>query len=44
MKYSSFIFLQPDYPELYTLSELAEKLINIDPNSSLTKLPINITV
>ena len=31
MKKSSFIFLQPDYPELYTLSELAEKLVSVDP-------------
>lgn len=37
MKDSSFIFLQSDYPELYTLTELAEKLVGIDPNSSLTK-------
>ena len=37
MKDSSFIFLQTDYPELYTLTELAEKLVSIDPNSSLTK-------
>lgn len=37
MKKSSFIFLQSDYPELYTLSELAEKLVSVDPNSSLTK-------
>lgn len=37
MKKSSFIFLQSDYLELYTLSELAEKLVGIDPNSSLTK-------
>ena len=38
MKNSSFIFLQSDYPELYTLTELAEKLVSIDPNSSLTKM------
>ena len=37
MKKSSFIFLQSDYPELYMLTELAEKLVEIDPNSSLTK-------
>lgn len=37
MKDSSFIFLQSSYPELYTLTELAEKLVGIDPNSSLTK-------
>ena len=37
MKNSSFIFLQSDYPELFTLTELAEKLVSIDPNSSLTK-------
>lgn len=37
MKKSSFIFLQSDYPELYMLTELAEKLMGIDPNSSLTK-------
>lgn len=38
MKKSSFIFLQSGYPELFTLTELAEKLISIDPNSSLTKV------
>ena len=38
MKNSSFIFLQPEYPELFTLTELAEKLVSIDPNSSLTKI------
>lgn len=38
MKNSSFIFLQSDYPELFTLTELAEKLVSIDPNSSLTKI------
>ena len=37
MKNSSFIFLQSDYPELFTLTELAEKLVGVDPNSSLTK-------
>ena len=37
MKDSNFIFLQSAYPELFTLGQLAEKLINVDPNSSLTK-------
>lgn len=37
MKDSSLLFLQPDSPELSTLTELAEKLVSIDPNSSLTK-------
>lgn len=37
MKDSSFIFLQSDYLELYALTELAEKLVSIDLNSSLTK-------
>jgi len=34
---STFVFLQTNYPELYTISELAEKLIYIDPSSSLAK-------
>lgn len=38
MKDSNFTFLQTTYPDLFTLGELAEKLISIDPNSSLTKL------
>jgi len=37
MKDSNFTFLQTTYPDLFTLGELAEKLISIDPNSSLTK-------
>lgn len=37
MTHSNFIFLQSTYPDLFTLGELAEKLISIDPNSSLTK-------
>lgn len=37
MKDSNFIFLQTTYPELHTLGQLAERLIAIDPNSSLTK-------
>lgn len=34
---SKFFFLQSGYPELYTISELSEKLIHIDPSSSLAK-------
>lgn len=34
---SNFIFLQSDYPELFTICELSEKLIYIDPSSSLYK-------
>ena len=34
---SSFSFLQDDYPELYTICEIAEELIQIDPSSVLTK-------
>lgn len=34
---SSFSFLQSKYPELHTLCELSEKLIDIDASSSLTK-------
>lgn len=37
MKDSNFIFLQTTYAELHTLGQLAERLIAIDPNSSLTK-------
>ena len=37
MKDSNFIFLQSTYPDLFTLGQLAERLISIDPNSSLTK-------
>ena len=37
MKDSNFIFLQASYPDLFTLGKLAERLISIDPNSSLTK-------
>lgn len=34
---SKFSFLQPAYPELFKVSELSEKLIHIDPSSSLSK-------
>lgn len=34
---SKFEFLQRNYAELFTISELAERLIQIDPNSSLAK-------
>lgn len=34
---SSFVFLKSIYPELYTLCELSEKLIDIDASSSLAK-------
>lgn len=34
---SCFNFLKDTYPELYTISELSEKLVDIDPSSSLTK-------
>jgi type I restriction enzyme R subunit len=34
---SKFSFLQINYPELFTISELSEKLIHIDPSSSLSK-------
>ena len=34
---SKFSFLQINYPELFTISELSEKLIHIDPSSSLAK-------
>ena len=34
---SSFSFLQNDYPELYTICEIAEELIHIDPSSTLSK-------
>ena len=37
MKSSNFQFLQTTYSELFTLGSLAEKLISIDHNSSLTK-------
>ncbi|WP_111709135.1 type I restriction-modification system endonuclease [Lutibacter citreus] len=37
MSTSKFNFLKDNYPELFTISELAEKLIYIDPSSSLTK-------
>lgn len=37
MKDSNFIFLQASYPDLFTLGKLVERLISIDPNSSLTK-------
>jgi type I restriction enzyme, R subunit len=34
---TSFIFLESAYPELFKISELSEKLIHIDPSSSLAK-------
>lgn len=34
---SKFHFLKSTYPELFTISELSEKLIHIDPSSSLAK-------
>jgi type I restriction enzyme R subunit len=34
---SKFFFLQSNYPELFTISELAEKLYYVDPSSSLAK-------
>lgn len=34
---SSFSFLQKDYPELFTICEIAEELIYIDPSSTLSK-------
>ncbi len=37
MKNSNFTFLQSAYPDLFTLGELTERLLVIDPNSSLTK-------
>lgn len=37
MNASSFSFLKESYLELFTLCELAEKLVSLDPNSSLTK-------
>lgn len=34
---SSFSFLQKDYSELFTICEIAEELIYIDPSSTLSK-------
>lgn len=34
---SHFSFLEKNYPELFTISELAERLIYLDPSSSLSK-------
>ena len=34
---SKFSFLQVKYPELFTISELSEKLYHVDPSSSLAK-------
>ncbi len=34
---SSFSFLKSDYPELFAVCEIAEKLIYIDPSSTLSK-------
>ncbi len=34
---SSFSFLSSSYAELFTISELSEKLIHVDPSSSLSK-------
>lgn len=37
MNNSKFTFLEPKYPELFKVAELSEKLIHIDPSSSLAK-------
>jgi type I restriction enzyme R subunit len=37
MVVSKFSFLQTKYPELFTISELSEKLYHLDPSSSLAK-------
>ncbi|WP_435139078.1 type I restriction-modification system endonuclease [Formosa sp. A9] len=37
MSISKFSFLQDSYPELFTISELSEKLLAIDPSSSISK-------
>ncbi|MFC5193767.1 hypothetical protein ACFPH8_00360 [Bizionia hallyeonensis] len=34
---SLFSFLKSDYPELFAVCEIAEKLIYIDPSSTLSK-------
>lgn len=34
---SNFSFLKPNYPELFTISELSERLLDVDSNSSLAK-------
>lgn len=34
---TNFSFLKSDYPELYTITEIAEELIHIDPSSTLSK-------
>ena len=34
---SKFSFLKGNYPELFTISELSERLLEIDSNSSLAK-------
>ncbi|AXT49486.1 type I restriction-modification system endonuclease [Aquimarina sp. BL5] len=34
---SSFSFLSSEYPELYVIADLSEKLIHVDPSSSLSK-------
>ena len=34
---SSFSFLQNYYPELFTICEIAEELIHIDPSSTFSK-------
>lgn len=34
---SSFAFLKSDYSELFTIGEIAEELIHIDPSSTLSK-------
>lgn len=34
---TKFSFLKESYPELFTISELSERLIELDPNSSLSK-------
>lgn len=37
MPSSKFTFLENEYRELYTIVEISEKLIHLDPSSSLTK-------
>ncbi|MFG6685264.1 type I restriction-modification system endonuclease [Mariniflexile sp. HNIBRBA6329] len=34
---STFSFLKSDYPELFTICEISEELIHIDPSSTLSK-------
>ncbi|MCF8716459.1 type I restriction-modification system endonuclease [Joostella atrarenae] len=37
MDHSKFKFLQSEYPELFSIAELTEKLIHVDPSSALAK-------